>query len=126
MELQQIFLSLLDKHHVKGLQALGFGRDQAERFLPEAASDLYQQISTRGVGTQHMPNTLGGLLNGVDIKGLASRTRIEPGMVRNGLSALLPSVMEFLHGRTDLGELMPTVAAANQDLHQRRRLIRLN
>ncbi len=95
--------SLMSEHGPELLSSLtdsGFSSEQAEAFLPEAASSVGDALSGGGIASM-----LGGgddgdvaseLLSKIDIQGLATKLGMDPTMAESGLSALIPKLLSLV------------------------------
>lgn len=73
------------------LKNVGFGGEQAERFLPAFGDSL----SAAADKTDGMD--LGKILAAIDVNALASNTDISPSLIQQGLQAVLPSLREHFN-----------------------------
>lgn len=78
---------------VSGLIGRGFTRDQAERFLPEAGSNVIASLQDETSGSD-----VSSILGSIDIDNLASNIGIDSSMVSNGLKYIIPGLMDQVDG----------------------------
>ena len=101
MDLLNNLISNHSSELVSTLTDSGFNTEQAENFLPEAGRGVTEALSGG-----NLSELLGGdssalmstILEKVDIAGIASRLGIDESMVNNGLTALVPKVVEIFQG----------------------------
>ena len=78
------------------LTGAGFSAEQAEKFLPAASESVMQAASGMDLGGAG--DMVNSLLQNIDIQSLADKVGLDPSMVTNGLTALLPQLIEMLKG----------------------------
>ncbi len=88
------------------LSGLGFGAEQARRFLPEALATLMQGQKVANLFGSTGTDRLTRLLDSVDIAALASNTGIDRKSAESGLTSLLPRLMDFLEHKQGLSDLL--------------------
>lgn len=78
----------------------GYSMDEAERFLPEAGSEMTSAFLSRSsdLDLENLSSqaNISKLLGGIDVGGLASRVGVPEKQGSDGLGALLPMVLGFL------------------------------
>jgi len=85
---------------LKTLEQVGFSAEQAQQFLPEAGQKIAAAVSGGGLGDLLSGDAVGGLLENVDVASLTSKLGIDSGLVRSGLNAIVPQILEGLKGGT--------------------------
>lgn len=98
-----ILNDLISKHSsslISTLTESGFTQEQASQFLPKAGQGIVNALSSGD-----LTSTLGGgsgdvaaaILGKLDIAGLASMVGIDSSLASNGLTALIPKLLDLVH-----------------------------
>ena len=101
MDLLNNLISNHSSELISTLTDSGFNAEQAQNFLPEAGQGVTEALSGG-----NLSELLGGdssallstILERIDVAGIASRLGIDESMVNDGLTALVPKVMEIFQG----------------------------
>lgn len=98
-----ILNDLMSEHGPALLSSLtdsGFSAEQAQAFLPEAASSMSDALSDGGVASMLGGGDESGIasevIGKIDIEGLAAKMGMDATMAESGLSALVPKVLSLL------------------------------
>ncbi len=79
---------------------IGFSRDQAERFVPEAGSAVVDSIKGQAaeLDLENLTSAenVQALMGGIDAGSLASKVGIPASLSESGLKALVPSLLGFI------------------------------
>lgn len=77
---------------------LGFGAEQAQAFVPEAATSVFDAVKEKAgdLDLSDLASNAGTLVNSVDAGALAERVGIEPSQATSGLGAIVPSLLTAL------------------------------
>jgi len=86
MEMITNLLSGQGAELISKLVGNGFSQEQAEGFLPQAASSVMSAMSN-GDGAD-------SILEKIDIASLAEKVNLDSSMVSNGLQAIIPALLE--------------------------------
>lgn len=94
----------------------GFSAEQAEKFLPEAGSNVGQALVSKAsdldMSDLASASNIGAILGGIDVAGLARKVGVSTEQGTNGLNALLPMLLGFLGDKgKDAGGLMGLLGA---------------
>ena len=75
----------------------GFSQDQAQAFVPEAASSVVDAVKGAGGGIDFsdMGSAAQTVMGKVDVPALAGKVGIGTEQVQNGLSAILPTLLNL-------------------------------
>ncbi len=85
---------------LSALTGAGFSAEQAEKFLPVAGEGIGKALGEADVtallGASDDP--VAGLLDKIDVSGIAARVGLDASLVETGLRSLLPQVLVALQG----------------------------
>ena len=101
MDLLNNLISNHSSELISTLTDSGFNTEQAQNFLPEAGRGVTEALSGGNLSELLTGDTnalMSTILEKVDVAGIASRLGIDESMVNEGLSALVPKVMEIFQG----------------------------
>jgi len=88
MDMITNLLSVQGSELISGLVSNGFSQEQAEGFLPEAASSIMSAMSNAPDG-----EGAGNILGKIDIASLAESVNLDSSMVINGLQSIIPALI---------------------------------
>lgn len=100
----KILTNLISEHGpslVSSLTDSGFSTDQAKQFLPEAAQGMSDAISSGGIskllsgGDESSIATT--IMSKIDVESIASKVGIDSSLASNGLTALIPKVLDLIN-----------------------------
>lgn len=77
---------------------LGFSNEQAQAFVPEAASSVFDVLKDKadGLDLSNLASNAGPLMDGVDVDALAGKVGIDSSQVTSGLQAIIPTLLSAL------------------------------
>jgi len=100
----EILKNLISEHGpglMSTLTESGFSTDQAKQFLPEAAQGMSDAISSGGISELLSGGDEGSIattiMSKIDIESIASKVGIDSSLASNGLTALIPKVLDLIN-----------------------------
>lgn len=107
--MQELIQKLLAEHGPKWKELLGsagFDAGQAERFLPASLQAVVDRVQGGKFDVKSLLGKLDvdALLGKLDLGALAKKAGVDEGLAKNGLTKLLPDVLQKLTGKGGLLE----------------------
>jgi len=100
----EILKNLISEHGPSLMSTLtesGFSTDQAKQFLPEAAQGMSDAISSGGISELLSGGDEGSIattiMSKINIESIASKVGIDSSLASNGLTALIPKVLDLIN-----------------------------
>jgi len=97
-------------------RAVGFSKDQAERFVPDAGTEVLTALTQRP-GDLDLANptsaaNVGSIIRGLDVAAIAGRAGISADQGKRGLTTLVPMLLGFFAKADTNGGLLSILQAS--------------